>query len=115
MTPLEILAFELPGDQYTEEDRQKALDMSASRRPWCLDEDEQNQAQALYAAWRLVMRAGLDGVAAPEAGIKSESEGDVSKTYGSGAETLDAFGFKSRYDELARRCSAKFRRGACAK
>ncbi|MGB3276118.1 MAG: DUF4054 domain-containing protein [Castellaniella sp.] len=115
MTPLEILAFELPGDRYTEDDRQQALALAANKRPWCLSEAEQDAAQALYAAWLLVMRVGKEGGVVPTAGIKSESEGDLSRTYASGSEALDQFGFKARYDEMARQCPIKMQRGACVK
>lgn len=115
MTPLEILAFELPGDQYSSSDRMTALELAAEKRPWCLSEADMDTAQALYAAWLLVMRAGKVSGAVPTAGVVSLKEGDLAITYGKATDTSDTYGFKARYDALARRCPAKMVRGVCVK
>lgn len=115
MTPLELLNFFAPNVDATEDDKEKALAIAESRRPWCLSEEQQNEAQALYAAWLLTLKAQNSESSIREIGVVSEREGDLSKTYGSAADSLDSEGFKARYDAFARRCTVKLHRGACAR
>lgn len=115
MTPLELLSFFAPNLDATEDDKWWAITIAESRRPWCLSEAQQNEAQALYAAWLLTLRAQNRESSVREIGVISEREGDLSKTYGSAVDSLDVEGFKARYDAFARRCSAKLHRGACAR
>ncbi|HWK70031.1 MAG TPA: DUF4054 domain-containing protein [Burkholderiaceae bacterium] len=115
MSLTELLDFFAPALTATEQERADALAIAESRRPWCLSETEQDEAQALYAAWLLSLNAQAKVTSVREVGVISEKEGDLAKTYGKAEDGLDAGGFKARYDAMARRCSARFHRGACAK
>ena len=115
MTLAELLDFFAPALTATDQEKADALAMAESRRPWCLSESEQDEAQALYAAWLLTLKAQNAVATVREVGVVSEKEGDLAKTYGKADDGLDTGGFKARYDAMARRCTAKMRRGACAK
>ena len=115
MEPLELLNFFAPNLDMPEEQKISALAIAESRRPWCLSEAQQNEAQALYAAWLLTLQAQSNFTDVRELGVTSEREGDLSKTYGDVTDSLDAAGFKARYDAYARRCTVKLHRGACAR
>lgn len=115
MTLLELLDFFAPSLEVSVDDKQKALAIAESRRPWCLSEAQQDEAQALYAAWLLTLQAQNNFTDVRELGVTSEREGDLSKTYGDVTDSLDASGFKTRYDAYARRCAVKLHRGACVR
>ncbi len=115
MTLLELLNFIAPGLVATDNEKSLALEMAAPYRPWCLPDALQDEAQAFYAAWVLTLRAQNQAGGVREFGVVSESEGDLSKTYGDAGAVLDSAGFKARFDALAKRCGARLVRGACAR
>lgn len=115
MTLLELLNFIAPGLVATDDEKGLALQMAAPYRPWCLPDALQDEAQALYAAWVLTLRAQNQAGGVREFGVVSESEGDLSKTYGDAGAVLDSAGFKARFDALAKRCGARLVRGGCAR
>lgn len=114
----ELLDFLAPSLDADPIDKQKALALAALYRPACLPEALQDEAQALYAAWLLSMIQQQGETTIVPVGVISEREGDLSRTYGATASTIDSLGFKARYDILADRCkvgNARLYRGACVK
>ncbi|CAP41315.1 DUF4054 domain-containing protein [Bordetella petrii] len=108
---VELLDFLAPAVAgMSAEDKQKALDIAADYRPACLPEAKQDEAQAWYAAWllygRLQQQAAQDSGGVAPAGVVSEKEGDLSRTYGRAAGADDPAGFYGNYDRLARLCRA---------
>lgn len=102
--------FLAPGLNPDPADLQTAIDMSP--RPACLSEDEQDTAQALYAAWLLSSRSQSGGNAA-FGNVQSMSEGQLSVTFGSSGQVFDPSGFLGRYNRLAAKCGHKMVRGRC--
>ena len=85
-------------------DKEKALAMAATYRPACLPASKQDEAQLLYAAWLLYGRLQQqDGGVAP-AGVISEKEGDLQRTYGRTEATADPLGFHARWKALNDLC-----------
>lgn len=86
-----------------------ALEIAKNYRPKCLSEDQQDEAQALYAAWLLY---GLQQQAAstftPPVGATSIKEDRLSITFGSGgaddASRNDPMGFYARWKALSDKC-----------
>jgi hypothetical protein len=61
-----------------------AMSLAQSHRPACLLEEQQNEAQAHYAAWLLESRRlGLETTGASGATIVKEKQGNVEVQYGS--------------------------------
>lgn len=88
-------------------DVQLALTAAADYRPTCLVPARQDEAQVFYAAWLLYQRQlqiAAGGAAPVPFGIKSEKEGDLSRTYGSSTDGNDPFDFWGRFEKLARLC-----------
>ncbi|CAG9173098.1 DUF4054 domain-containing protein [Cupriavidus respiraculi] len=109
---IELLDFLAPAvADVPEADKARALEMAAAYRPSCLSAPKQDEAQAWYAAWLLYGRkqqtAGGGGVIV--AGVVSEKEGDLSRTFGDttgGSGVVDPLGFYGQYKRLADLCGA---------
>jgi len=84
-------------------DKEKALAMASAYRPACLPVAKQDEAQLLYAAWLLYGRLQQDGEVVP-AGVISEKEGDLQRTYGRNESTADPLGFHARWKALNDLC-----------
>ncbi|WP_066733551.1 DUF4054 domain-containing protein [Cupriavidus sp. D384] len=93
-------------------DQEAALALAASYRPWCLPEVKQDEAQVWYAAWLLYGRqqqtATVQAIGVVPAGIASEKEGDLARSYthdgGGNGSIADPMGFRARYEQLAALC-----------
>lgn len=90
---------------------EQALALAAPYRPTCLTTTQQDEAQVYYAAW-LMWRRSLQLQAAGSTpipfGVRSEREGDVSRTYGQAdgtSSSVDPLGFWNAYADLAARCT----------
>lgn len=106
-------------------DIEQALELAAAQRPSCLTPAQQDEAQIFYAAWLLYARqlqTQFAGQAPVPFGVKSEKEGDVSRTYGTAADGqigADPYNFWGRYNDLALLCggygaiTVGNRRGSC--
>ena len=81
-------------------DKEKALAMAAGYRPACLPEAKQDEAQVLYAAWLLYGRIQQQEGGVAPAGVISEKEGDLQRTYGRTESTADPLGFYGRWKAL---------------
>jgi len=81
-------------------DKERAIEMAAAYRPSCLSEAKQDEAQLLYAAWLLYGRMQQEQTGVILAGVKSEKEGDLARTYGTAEETADPLGFYARWKAL---------------
>ena len=68
--------------------------------PLKLPPKTQNEARLWYTAHLLTMKQAADNGTLPPVGIKSESEGDLSRSYGSLAEEGDPFGYYARWKAL---------------
>lgn len=110
---LELLGFLAPAVAgVPDADKEAALALAASYRPWCLPEARQDEAQAWYAAWLLYGRsqqaATVQTIGVIPAGIASEKEGDLARSYthggGSDGNLDDPMGFRARYERLAALC-----------
>lgn len=113
MDLLNFLAPELAGVSL--EDKQTAIEMAEPYRPWCLPIAQQDEAQALYAAWLLSCRqtdsaagGGSDG-GAVTGPIKLRKEGDLTVEYATasdlpGTSALSSGDYRARYDALAGLC-----------
>lgn len=106
----EILDFIAPGLTATPEEKATAIALAEAYRPACLTQAKADEAVAYYAAWLLYGRqqsADGAGEVAP-AGVKSQTDGDLSRTYLTAAETAagvsDPGGYYARWDALARTC-----------
>lgn len=110
MNLLELFRFMVPYfAALPDEQVQQALDLAAAYRPACLDTARQDQAQVYYAAWLLYQRdlqikAALPGAPVAPFGVKSEKEGDLSRTYGNAEGSDDPFGWWGEYSALADLC-----------
>lgn len=115
MSPLELFRFMFPlFAAVTDEGVEQALALSAAYRPACLTATQQDEAQVLYAAWLLYLRAvqnasvaggASGGVVSPW--LASEKEGDLARSFRAGGTTagqVDPYGFLSRYQALAAIC-----------
>lgn len=99
---LDFLAPAVAG--MSQSDKEKALEMAAAYRPACLPTAKQDEAQLLYAAWLLYGRLQQqDGEVVP-AGVISEKEGDLQRTYGRNEATVDPLGFYGRWKALNDLC-----------
>jgi hypothetical protein len=95
-----------------DEDKKAALVLAAAYRPWCLPEGKQDEAHAWYAAWLLYQRKQQAAAAATvgviPAGIASEKEGDLARSYRAGRTAGEAvddpMGFYAQYERLAALC-----------
>lgn len=85
-------------------DKEKALAMAAAYRPACLSAAKQDEAQLLYAAWLLYGRLQQQGGDVVPAGVISEKEGDLQRTYGRTEATADPLGFYRRWKALNDLC-----------
>lgn len=111
-TVREILDFIAPGLTASGEDKDKAISLAEAYRPKCLTEPKANEAVAWYAAWLLYSRqqqqeAADSGEVVPM-GVKSQTDGDLSRTYidGSGAGAIrDPAGFYARWLALDTICA----------
>jgi hypothetical protein len=108
---LDFLAPAVAGEPQA--DKAFALQQAEGYRPWCLPEDKQDEAQAWYAAWLLYDRMQQQAAAASmgviPAGIASEKEGDLARTYRAGTasgdgDVNDPMGFHAKYQRLADLC-----------
>src|SRR5690606_34745080 len=81
-------------------DKEKALAIAAAYRPACLTADKQDEAQVLYAAWLLYGRIQQQEGGVAPAGVISEKEGDLQRTYGRTESTADPLGFYGRWKAL---------------
>lgn len=90
------------------EDVSKALEMAAPYRPACLTPAQQDEAQVFYAAWLLYQRQLQTNAAANHDptifGLKSEREGDVSRTYGAVDGQSDPFDWWGKFSALYNLC-----------
>lgn len=109
---IELLDFLAPGVAVKPtEDKEQALALAENHRPGCLTPGEQDEAQALYAAWLLAMRMQQDVAIVVPAGVTMEKEGDLQRSFGNSAGTIDPMGFRARYDLLKDKCSRTVRVG----
>lgn len=95
-------------DGLSDEELTAALTRAAPFRPACLMPAMQDEAQVWFAAAslydrQLQTRAAQEGSAIPF-GVKSEREGDVSRTYGVVEGVSDALGFWEKFNRLDRLC-----------
>lgn len=107
MSLLELFRFLMPYfAAVSDADVQKALDVAAEYRPACLSTAKQDEAQVYYAAWFLYQRQmQTAALQAPiPYGVKSEREGDVSRTYGTTDPQADPFGWWDQYATLRDLC-----------
>lgn len=111
-TVSEILAFLAPGLTATEQDRATAISLAEAYRPACLTQQKADEAVAWYAAWLLYGRQQQQDAADAEEfiplGVKSQTDGDLSRTYVSGAEGVaisDPLGFYGRWAALNDICA----------
>lgn len=86
--------------------KQKALDYAAKKRPACLSDDEQNEAQALYAGYLLAREKSHQASNIAPAGVTRESEGDLSRSYGSNNSDSDQYGYFAAYKALSDKCAS---------
>lgn len=105
-----------PKGVFSDEEVQEMLDIANTDdyRPSCLSQTKQDEAVILYAAYLLSLReaandAKLQDVAwRRRAGIASEREGDLSKSYVKGSDSLaldsDPRGYLARWQELWGAC-----------
>lgn len=108
MSLLELFRFLVPYfAAVSDENVEQALAMALPYRPACLTPAQQDEAQVFYAAWLLYQRqlqtAALAGGASPW-GVKSEREGDVSRTYGAVDGQDDPFGWWGKFSALYALC-----------
>lgn len=104
MTLLELLSLLAPAvSDLDSDDITAALAYAEGKRPSCLPEEKQDEAQVLYAAWLLHNRISQGGGAPMTA--KTLKEGDLSITYGDVNDALDPMGFLRRYNDLAKICA----------
>jgi len=109
---VELLDFLAPGVAARPvDDKEQALAVAKGHRPGCLLPAEQDEAQALYAAWLLAMRMQQEVAIVVPAGVTMEKEGDLQRTFGNSAGTIDPMGFRARYDLLNDKCSRTVRVG----
>lgn len=106
-TVLEILDFLAPGLTATPEEKAMAISMAEAYRPGCLTQQKADEAVAWYAAWLLYGRQQqLDAVDNGEVvplGVKSQTDGDLSRTYMEGAgggAISDPLGYYSAWKAL---------------
>lgn len=120
MELLELMRFLAPGlSTVSDEDANRALALAASYRPQCLPQAKADEAQAWYAAWILSRRLASAPPAADDyeaqnierlraAGVKSEKEGDLQRTYSTASEMIsyqtDPDGYLMQYQRLADLC-----------
>ncbi|GEM_PF-815360 len=110
-TVSEILAFLAPGLTATAEDRKTAISLAEAYRPGCLTQQKADEAVAWYAAWLLYGRQqqqeALDAGEVVPLGVKSQTDGDLSRTYAEGAAggaIADPLGFYARWESLNNIC-----------
>lgn len=73
--------------------------------PVCLPEAKQKEAVYYYAAYLLSLKQQADVVGVIPAGVVSEKEGDLSRSYGNnGNSASDPYGFLARYERLNNIC-----------
>ena len=109
---IEILDFLAPGLTATPEEKATAISMAEAYRPACLTEKKADEAVAWYAAWLLYSRqqqkdAADNGEVVP-LGVKSQTDGDLSRTYFDGATgggVADPAGFYARWAALNDICA----------
>jgi len=110
-TVREILDFLAPGLAAPDADKDTAISLAEVYRPACLTEGKADEAVAWYAAWLLYGRqqqqdAADNGEVVP-LGVKSQSDGDLSRTYmdgtGGGA-VSDPLGYYGRWEALNNIC-----------
>jgi len=107
-TVIEILDFLAPGLTSTPAEKEMALSLAEAYRPACLTVMKADEAVALYAAWLLYARgqaqAAADAGEVVPVGVKSQSDGDLSRTYTgdvSGADGVsDPAGYYGRWKVL---------------
>lgn len=87
-------------------EKQRALAYAINKRPACLSTDEQDEAQALYAGYLLArQKSHQSGNIAP-VGVTSESEGDLSRSYGNNGIGNDQYGYLAAYKALRDKCAS---------
>lgn len=96
---LNLLAPKVAG--MTDEEKQAALDFAASYRPTCLSAAKQDEAQIWYAA--ALLAAQQDAETRVPAGVTSETEGDLSRSYGDNGVSTEKV-YMDRYQKLAALC-----------
>lgn len=110
---IELLDFLAPAiADASSGEKEAALALGGSYRPSCLPEVKQDEAQAWYAAWLLYQRkqqaAAAAAVGVIPAGIASEKEGDLARSYRAGRSAGEAvddpMGFYAQYERLAALC-----------
>ncbi|KUE88889.1 hypothetical protein ASL20_09700 [Cupriavidus necator] len=110
---IELLDFLAPAVAgVPQADKEKALAVASGYRPACLPEARQDEAQAWYAAWLLYQRQQQEAAAATvgviPAGIASEKEGDLARTFQATRSADDGvddpMGFHAQYQRLADLC-----------
>lgn len=112
MSLLELFRFMFPlFAAVPDADVERALSLALAYRPACLTAVQQDEAQVLYAAWLLYLRAiqtaggGEGGIVSPI--LASEKEGDLQRSYRAGTLTNgqpDPYGLLSRWQALAALC-----------
>lgn len=113
---VDLLDFLAPGvSARPTEEKERALAVAAAHRPGCLPQGEQDEAQALYAAWLLATRMQQDVAIVVPAGVTMEKEGDLQRSFGNSAGTIDPMGFRARYDLLKVKCARTVRVGGLAR
>lgn len=86
---------------------EQAINKSESKRPSCLSEADQDQAQIWYVLWLLSLRSQSENSGIIFSGIVSAKEGDDSVTYGKADKTNgqpDPLGYLALYQALADLC-----------
>lgn len=82
--------FDAAGSRFVPEvDRAKYILVAASRRPTCLSDEEQNEAQAHYAAYLMLRTKAWTasesgGMVASPGSVVREKQGNVEVQYGEG-------------------------------
>lgn len=100
ITQLDLLCPGVKSASATE--KQAALDYAVRKRPSCLSADEQDEAQVYYAGYLLVK--GLSQSNVTPAGVTSEREGDLSRSYGDSGLGDDPLGYLQNYQKLRAKC-----------
>ena len=84
-----------------DEEKQAALDFAAAYRPACLSAAKQDEAQIWYAS--ALLAAQKDAENAVPSGITSETEGDLSRSYGDNGVSAEKV-YMDKYQALAALC-----------
>ena len=78
-----------------------AVQLAENYRPKCLPENKQLEAVALYAAYLLTAQIEAKSV---EAGVTSEKEGGLSRSFGNNGLSNTAADYLARYNRLNAAC-----------